>query len=46
MLENIGTQHRANDDTAEAIEIINGYSGGEETVYALTPVIITLPIRK
>ena len=26
MLENVGTQHRADDDTAEAIEIINCYS--------------------
>ena len=32
MLENIGTQHRADDDAAEAIEIVNGYSSCEETV--------------
>ena len=29
MLGNVGTQHRADDDTAEAIEIINCYSGGK-----------------
>ena len=32
MLENVGTQHRADDDTAEAIEIINCYSGGKKAV--------------
>ena len=32
MLENVGAQHRANDDTAEAIEIINGDSRSEEAV--------------
>ena len=32
MLEDVGAQHRANDDTAEAIEIINGDSRSEEAV--------------
>ena len=32
MLEDVGTQHRADDDAAEAIEIINGDSLGEEAV--------------
>ena len=32
MLEDVGAQHRANDDTAEAIEIVNSYSSGEEAV--------------
>ena len=32
MLEDVGAQHRAYDDTAEAIEIINGDSRSEEAV--------------
>ena len=32
MFEDIGTQHRADDDTTEAIEIINCYSGGKKAV--------------
>ena len=32
MFKNISTQHRADDDSAEAIEIVNGYSSCEETV--------------
>ena len=32
MLEDVGTQYRADDDTAEAIEIINGYSLSEKAV--------------
>ena len=32
MFKNISIQHRADDDAAEAIEIVNGYSSCEETV--------------
>ena len=32
MFEDIGTQHRANDNSAEAIEIINSYCGREKAV--------------
>ena len=32
MFENVGTQYCADDDTAKAIKIINGYSGCEEAV--------------
>jgi len=30
MFEDIGTQHRADDDTAKAIKIVNGYGLSEE----------------
>ena len=30
--ENVGTQHRADNDTAKTIEIVNGYGGCEEAV--------------
>ena len=32
MFEDVCTQYRADDDTTEAIEIVNGYSSCEETV--------------
>ena len=32
MFKDVGTQHRADDDTAKAIEIVNGYGGCEKAV--------------
>ena len=32
MFEDVASQHRADDDTTETIEVVNGYSGCEETI--------------